>query len=114
MNRWQQVAQLGDEARQRGLNTGDSTEWLPFIEGYTQVGRYDDATEVTRIALQAMPTVQPALCNMWKRLEDINATDANRQTFVANIKAQLSCSATVKHVKTSVRLDLGATLPNPA
>jgi hypothetical protein len=111
---WREVAQLGDEARRMGFNPGDVTEWLLFVEGYASVGRYDDAREITKLALKARPTlraalspdykrslsggfashimpgIRPALYNLWTRLEGAGSQDSNRQAFIADLKARLS------------------------
>jgi hypothetical protein len=97
MDNWQQVVQLGDEARQQGLKPNDATEWLPFLEGYIRVGRYEDTREITEGALHTAPlSMQLALCNMWKRIEAYrdfeSAANASFKIFVADEKAQLSCS----------------------
>jgi hypothetical protein len=107
---WQQVAQLGDEARRLGLKPNDLTEWLLFVEGYAQTGRYQDARTTAEFALQAFPTqpgtdvarsqtqngsallVRPAFCGLLKRLDDPASPDDARRAFVAEINAQLSCS----------------------
>ena len=86
---WQQVAQLGDEARQLGFRPSDSSEWLPFIEGYVQVGRYQDAEEVVSQALSVDPAIEPSLGNLCKRLA-ANSRDAAHVAFIANFKALLS------------------------
>lgn len=86
---WQQVAQIGDQARQLDFKPNDVTEWLPLIEGYANVGRYEDARETAGLALQAMPTVRPALCNLLERLETAKTLDTDRKAFVADVKAQL-------------------------
>jgi hypothetical protein len=92
MGDWQQVAQMGDEARRLSLKPSDMTEWFPFIEGYARVGQYDKAKEISKLAFQAMPTAEPALNNLWKRLESVGPQDAARQAFIADMKAQLSPS----------------------
>ncbi|HTX78219.1 MAG TPA: hypothetical protein VMC62_01055 [Longilinea sp.] len=46
---WQQVVALGDEAAQLGLTPKDTSEWLPFIEGYFMVGDTDRAKALAKI-----------------------------------------------------------------
>jgi len=43
---WTEVVRLGDEARDRNLYPGDSTEWLPFVEGYAVLGRCVDVLDL--------------------------------------------------------------------
>jgi hypothetical protein len=40
---WERVAELGDETRKRGFEPKDLSEWVPFIEGYAQMARCNDA-----------------------------------------------------------------------
>jgi hypothetical protein len=47
---WAEVARLGDEAIAKDLNAYDPLEWVPFMEGYINVGREADALQIlTRI-----------------------------------------------------------------
>jgi pentatricopeptide repeat protein len=85
---WRQVAQMADEARRRGLTPEDATEWLPVIEGYANLRRYDDAKEVFRRALEAMPAIQPTLSRLLKRLKSDGREDPTRDEFIAAMEAQ--------------------------
>ncbi len=88
MELWQKVARLGDEARKLGLTTSDGTEWLPFIEAYANTGRYGDAAELTRRALDSVPNMQPALYHLMARLERDGADEPARKRFIVEVKAQ--------------------------
>jgi hypothetical protein len=47
---WAEVARLGDEAIAKNYNAYDPLEWVPFMEGYINVGREVDALQIlTRI-----------------------------------------------------------------
>jgi hypothetical protein len=107
---WQGVARAGDEARRLGLEPEDPAEWLLFVEGYAQVGRYQEAREAAECALRAIsvrpeaaaarsPTenelavlARPAMCGLLERLEGDGLPDAPRRALIADIDAQLSCS----------------------
>jgi hypothetical protein len=45
---WQQVVKLGDEATQLGLAPEDTSEWMPFLQGYFMVGNTDRAKEIAQ------------------------------------------------------------------
>jgi hypothetical protein len=90
MGDWQQVAQIGDEARRGGFKPSDVTEWLPFIEGYANVGRYDAAREIAALVFPAMSAIEPTLNDLWKRLESVGLQDAACEAFIADMKAQMS------------------------
>jgi hypothetical protein len=46
---WQAIADLGDEARQKGLGPVDRSEWMPFLEGYASLNRDKDARNIAAI-----------------------------------------------------------------
>jgi hypothetical protein len=89
MGKWHDVAKLGDEVRHLGLKPNDPTEWVIFVEGYSQVGRYADARQTAELALESIPAesgtntarsggqneallIRPVLYGLLKRLEDKN------------------------------------------
>jgi hypothetical protein len=55
---WPAVAHMGDEARRLGLAPDDSTEWLPFLEGYLQTGRHVDAEQLLAHMVDDIPAVR--------------------------------------------------------
>jgi hypothetical protein len=97
---WPQVARMGDEARTLGLAPTDSTEWLPFLEGYLETGRraeaeqllirmvedissvwsvltvYDSNRVNRRPAPQIVPAASPALCRAMERFESFSGMSA--------------------------------------
>ncbi len=46
---WQAIADLGDEARQKGLGPADRSEWMPFLESYASLNRDKDARNIAAI-----------------------------------------------------------------
>ena len=45
---WDRIAELADEVRHKGLTPKDVTEWRPFIAGYQNIGRENDAQLLSR------------------------------------------------------------------
>ena len=45
---WDRIAELADEVRHKGLTPKDVTEWRPFIAGYRNIGRENDAQLLSR------------------------------------------------------------------
>jgi hypothetical protein len=66
MGDWETVVYLGDKASQMNYTPEDATEWRPFIQGYAEVGRCDDARQLSTLLLEALPSTQadvlPAVC----------------------------------------------------
>jgi hypothetical protein len=46
---WQEVARLGDEAKQLGFSPLDVSEWMPFYVGYAHVSRLDEVNGIGAI-----------------------------------------------------------------
>jgi hypothetical protein len=109
---WQLVAKLGDEARGKGLAPSDPTEWLPLIEAYVLVGRYEDAREIVALvskspptveayeiqdgdkkevlALRALPSIEPALRHLLLRLDSSASLDGARKAVIGDLRSELS------------------------
>jgi hypothetical protein len=97
---WQQVTHMGDEARRLDLAPSDSTEWLPFLEGYLKTGRHAEAKQLIvrmvedipairsvltvydpnrvnrKPAPQIVPAASPALCRAMERFESFSGMSA--------------------------------------
>ena len=65
---WEKVAKLGDKAFNIPYSPADAAEYLPFIEAYARLGRYDDAQALTEIAADKNPALKPMLCSLWQRV----------------------------------------------
>lgn len=61
---WQEVTRLADEALAEGLAPVDLSEWLPFIEGYWNVGREADALKLTDLIRADEPAQQSICANL--------------------------------------------------
>ena len=49
---WNEVARLGDEAREKGLKPVDRVEWLPFLLAYAYTGDTDQARQIIPIVTE--------------------------------------------------------------
>lgn len=58
---WEEVARLGDEAQAKGYSPKDLSEWLPFIEGYLNVGRFEDALKLSQ-QVKSNETARQTIC----------------------------------------------------
>ncbi len=70
---WEKITKLGDKAFAIPYAPADAAEYLPFIEAYARLGRYDDAQELTKIAAEKNPIVRPMLCSLWQRITEDGA-----------------------------------------
>jgi hypothetical protein len=67
--KWKEIASLGDEAYQNGFSASQPSENLVFIEAYARTARLDDANQLTQKIASQKPDLQPALCELWKRVQ---------------------------------------------
>ena len=88
---WLRVAQIGDEVRGSGLSPDDSSEWLPFAEAYFNIGRYEVAAEISRLALETSTILQPTLCDFWHRLGEAHPPPSDHFAFSQDMEARISC-----------------------
>ena len=88
---WEEVVRIGDEARRLGHEARDASEWLPFIEGYFQVARYQDASSLAGSALHQSRLLQETICDFWKRLEAGNIEDGRSRVFLAEMNQRFDC-----------------------
>jgi hypothetical protein len=70
---WNTAAALGDEAQQKGYQPDRSGsnviyEWLPFVEAYAHVGRWQDAAIVMQKNMIYDPAIAPFVCSRWQSL----------------------------------------------
>ncbi|MGB7875680.1 MAG: hypothetical protein WBL25_14950 [Anaerolineales bacterium] len=66
---WVQVAEIGDQVFSIPYFPDDFSEYLPFVEAYARVGRWEDARDLTRRTANFIPILRPALCAIWQRVE---------------------------------------------
>lgn len=72
---WERAVELGDQAQAAGyslLNSQSNTpqEWIPFIEGYAHMDRWEDARAIAQAALEKDPRMAERLCEVWQDLRD--------------------------------------------
>jgi hypothetical protein len=89
---WISAASLGDQARKKGYEPEIATEWMPFIEGYAQVGRVSDAAKLTQDVFRNSPDSVLGLCSIWQRLQAEKDLNAEVSTEANKLIIQLECS----------------------
>jgi len=70
---WKTAAALGDAAQAKGFQPDHSGsnviyEWLPFVEAYAHVGRWQDAAMVMQNNVKFDPGAAPFACIRWQTL----------------------------------------------
>lgn len=91
---WDEAARLGNEAVEKGFMPNTPTELPVLIETFGHVEDWDQAVKFTENAYATNPSLRPALCDMWDRIDaDVNTDESNRKN--AYIKAYVSCGEPV-------------------
>ena len=77
--KWEEVARLGDAAFAVPYLPDDPYEYFPFIEAYARAGRWKDARDLTRTAVNNSPSLAPMLCALWERVEALPSSPISQQ-----------------------------------
>jgi hypothetical protein len=92
---WQKVVFWGSQAAQKGLKPSNDSEWIPFIEAYIQLDRYDDASQlIDQIKNGQLATSKILACGLVTRMSIDRDTKNSpiRNRFLQNILYQNQCS----------------------
>lgn len=73
---WDAVRELGDEVMKEGYTPKDSSEWFPFIDGYTRTHRYRTAADLSNRVLQEYPDAVTPLSSIWLRARREDSQDS--------------------------------------
>jgi hypothetical protein len=87
---WNQIVELGNQAKQQGFSTQDPFEWLPFIEAYARAGDANLAKQLTQQAWNEQPRIRAGLCQLWKRVQANGPNEA--QSFASHLLTALGCN----------------------
>ncbi|HMD88412.1 MAG TPA: hypothetical protein VKF38_04555 [Anaerolineaceae bacterium] len=91
-NDWQKIVNLGDQAAKNGLKPIEVSEYLPFIEGYARLGRWDEAGKLTQAAWESA-NVQPSVCSTWSRIQQSLVSGSPDRARAKNIQSELGCTS---------------------
>jgi hypothetical protein len=86
LGQWQNVVELGEEAKKQQCTPVDASEWLPFVEGYARSKKYAEAVELTNHILDDCPDAVRPLSMIWARVE---RGEQEKSTRLANALDQL-------------------------
>jgi hypothetical protein len=86
---WSQVAKLGNEAFNASYRPDDLSEYLPFIEAYARLNRWNDARQLTLSTADAMPILEPALCGLWQRVDANPSLTPQEHGYILKVEQRL-------------------------
>ncbi|MCC6146268.1 MAG: hypothetical protein IT308_01740 [Anaerolineaceae bacterium] len=88
---WEGVVQVGEEAFGLGEYPNNPAERYPFIEGYAQTGRWEQAVGQTAEAAAITPLVHPPLCRLWKRIDAHTQASTDKAAAFEQLSEVLKC-----------------------
>jgi hypothetical protein len=88
---WRLVVALGDQALNGPHQPNHGSEYIPFIEGYARLGRWEQALEWSRVALGRDPEIAEMLCRAWGRIEKAVGPDAAARRGIESARAIAGC-----------------------
>ncbi len=94
---WDEVVDLGQESKRLGLEPRDASEWMPFIEAYANLNRYQEASDLAVTTLKSSRLMQAPLCEYWRELEDSGLDDEEAIELIGRVQARLSCPPAESH-----------------
>lgn len=86
---YQAVAQAWTDARKNDFSPGAYFEYFVFLDGFTQLGRWNNAVELTFEAIHKFPTARFPMCDYWNALP----ASAERDSAYRKLGPKLDCSA---------------------
>jgi hypothetical protein len=90
---WPRVASLADQALslEQRLYPVNAPEFLPYIEAYAHLERWDDAVQLSLQAYRLNRRMERSLCATWERLLLQTVSGAQRQSAVDDLAQILPC-----------------------
>ncbi len=89
---WARAAGLGDAGLSGADQPNHGSEYVPFIEAYAHVGRWDEALHWTQVALERNPEVSGMICHLWFRIEEETVDAPARAEALQTATGQAGCS----------------------
>ena len=87
---WSRVASLGDKAFAIPYYPDDQSEYLPFIEAYAHIKRWNDAQKLTFSTADSMPILKPALCALWQRVDADSSLSTQEHDTINKVERRLN------------------------
>jgi hypothetical protein len=72
---WETIANIGEEALEKGSSPKDKIEWMPFLQAYAYLGKQNRLTELSS-EIKSDPFVRQQACRILSGMENIDAETA--------------------------------------
>ncbi len=89
---WVGVVAIGEAAFSQSNDLPrEAAEYVPFIQGYAHLARWETAEALTGAALGVNPLATTMFCSIWETLQDETPDAPEKSAAAARIKAKLDC-----------------------
>jgi hypothetical protein len=88
---WDTAIALWNEAATKGLTPGNGVEYLPFIEGFANIGDWIRAEELTFKSEKLTRGFSNRLCVTWNSIESATPPSQERDDLLKQIRGKLAC-----------------------
>lgn len=91
---WQSVADYADQALalNQQLYEVNSPELATFIEGYALTDQWENAFQLTQVALDLNSRMGRMLCDTWARIDETTPADETKESIINQVQEKLSCN----------------------
>lgn len=89
---WPEIARLWKSAQAAGEQADNGFEYIPFIEGYGQLGDWGQVKTLTKSAKRITAGVEPSLCSALDRLQANTPATPGRDQTLGDLKDDLKCA----------------------
>jgi len=96
---WPGVINQWDAAKQEGFETAYGPEYLPFIEAKAHLNEWDNAMELTEMAMTTTDKMEPFLCTNWERIKSSTPDSQEKSIAIETVMDLLKCSALTESLK---------------
>jgi hypothetical protein len=89
---WAAIAALWDSASQKGFHPSDGREYMPFVEMFIRLDKWEQALELTRAANKITPNMADLYCPLWGKLTDETPPSNKKDPAVKTAQRFLECA----------------------
>ena len=90
---WPKVIKQWENASQEGFKAAFGPEYLPFIEANARLNQWNNAMELTEMAMMTTEKMEPFLCTNWERIKTSTSDSQEKSIAIDFVMDLLKCSA---------------------